>query len=168
MIWPPKQPTKQSQLLTRGADFLQLLQQLLKRHIYVSVSLNGIREDLSTITQSVCYTTVQLEAYAREAKTFDWPNFVQLQDAAVATYRLCHETRSDSQRLNELVDQLGVESSAVETAIRKVRDLLADIRKKPVVSDAEIDGYEAEMMMIGQNTMKVSEGDFILPKPASI
>jgi hypothetical protein len=37
----------------------------------------------------------------------------RLQEVSVATYVLCQESRSDAQRLNELVDQLGARLSLV-------------------------------------------------------
>uniref|UniRef100_A0A0D2XZY0 Uncharacterized protein n=1 Tax=Fusarium oxysporum (strain Fo5176) TaxID=660025 RepID=A0A0D2XZY0_FUSOF len=89
-------PSKESCLVGRNYKLLDRLQKLQepRKDIWAKVS-GQFRQDLSKITYSV----------------------------SVATYVLCQESRSDAQRVNELVDQLGVQLSLVEAAINKANGL---------------------------------------------
>ncbi|EWG55983.1 hypothetical protein FVEG_17725 [Fusarium verticillioides 7600] len=122
--------------------------------------------------------SAQLEDLAREARTFNKPTLRPLQKASVATYVLCQESRSDSRTLDELVDQLGVRLSLVETAIRRLDDLRSTFEGKHALTklwkylmvkltEQELDNYEAERMVIGRNMIEMLDGGFILPELAS-
>lgn len=101
----------------------------------------------------------------------------RLQKVSVATYLLCQESRSDAQRVNELVDQLGVQLSLVEAAINKanglrniffskkqgVKQLWKYLMAKSVTTEEELDNYEAELTMIGRSAIDMLDGGFVLP-----
>ncbi|KAF5265650.1 hypothetical protein FOXYS1_3522 [Fusarium oxysporum] len=147
-----------------------------RKDIWAKVS-GQFRQDLSKITYSVCYASTQVEDLAREAKTFDKPMLRRLQKVSVATYLLCQESRSDAQRVNELVDQLGVQLSLVEAAINKanglrniffskkqgVKQLWKYLMAKSVTTEEELDNYEAELTMIGRSAIDMLDGGFVLP-----
>ncbi|SCV47330.1 uncharacterized protein FFB14_09762 [Fusarium fujikuroi] len=158
---------------------LQKLQEP-RREIWAKLS-GQFRQDLSKIIYSVCYASTQLEDLAREAKTFNKPTLRQLQMVSVATYVLFRESRRDAQKLNELVDQLGIQLSLVETTMNRANGLFPDIfAKKPGVTtlwkywmtkgamtEEELDSYEAKRMMIGRSVINKLDGEFVLPEPVS-
>ncbi|CVK95217.1 uncharacterized protein FMAN_13380 [Fusarium mangiferae] len=151
-----------------------------RREIWAKLS-GQFRQDLSKITYNVCYASTQLENLAREAKTFNKPTLRQLQKVSVATYVLCRESRSDAQKLNEFVDQLGVQLSLVETTMNRANGLFRDIfattpgvttlwkywMAKGAMTEEELDSYEAERMMIGRGVINMLDGGFVLPEPVS-
>ncbi|KAM0350672.1 hypothetical protein ACHAPU_003161 [Fusarium lateritium] len=158
---------KHTQLVIRSTSLLQFLQELqLLRERLLRETTGQFRQDLGTLSHSMCYASMQLEKYARD------PNFVTqstlrlLQETSASTYQLCRESRNDSQRLDDLISLFGVELTVVETAVRRVKGLIADIQRRPVVSDTKVDAYEAELMLIGQATMEMLDTNLILPKPA--
>ncbi|KAF5574554.1 Isotrichodermin C-15 hydroxylase [Fusarium pseudoanthophilum] len=176
----PENPLSREELIaTRAYILLSRLQELQERRNKIWKKLSGeFRQGLNKITHSICYASAQLEDLAREAKTFNKPTLRRLQKVSVATYALCQESRSDARTLDELVDQLGVRLSLVETAIRRLDSLrvtfegnyaLARLWKYLMVklTEEELDSYEVERMMIGRNMIEMLDGGFVLPELAS-
>lgn len=151
-----------------------------RREIWAKLS-GQFRQDLSKITYNVCYASTQLEDLAREAKTFNKPTLRQLQKVSVATYVLCQESRSDAQRLDKFVDQLGIQLSLVETTMNRANGLFRDIfatkpgvttlwkywMAKGAMAEEELDIYEAERKWIGRSVMNMLDEGFVLPEPVS-
>ncbi|KAF9772099.1 hypothetical protein IL306_010213 [Fusarium sp. DS 682] len=161
--------SKENHVIVRVHKLLKLLQQLQEPRQETWTKLSGeFRQGLSKITHSTCYASVQLEEHSREAETFGKPMLWRFQEVSVATYVICQESRSDAQRLDEVVDQLGVGLSVVKTAIRKVEALLAIVLSKYVMTEEDLANYEAEMIMIGRTMINMLDGELVLPKPASM
>ncbi|PNP74493.1 hypothetical protein FNYG_12116 [Fusarium nygamai] len=176
----PENPLSREELInTRAYVLLTRLQELQEPRNKIWEKLSGeFCQDLSKITYSVCYAAARLEDLAQEAKTFNKPTLRQLQKVSAATYVLCQESRSDARTLDELVDQLGVRLSLVETAIRRLDSLRNTFEGKHALTklwkylmvkltEEELDSYEAERMMIGRSMIEMLDGGFILPEPAS-
>ncbi|KAF5688328.1 Isotrichodermin C-15 hydroxylase [Fusarium denticulatum] len=176
----PENPLSREELIAiRAYALLSRLQELQEPRNEIWEKLSGeFRQDLSKITHSVCYASVQLEDLAREAKTFNKPTLRQLQKVSVATYVLCQESRINARTLDELVDQLGVRLSLVETVIKRLDSLrntfdgkhaLTKLWKYLMVklTEEELDSYEAERMMIGRSMKEILDGGFVLPELAS-
>ncbi|KAF5605635.1 Isotrichodermin C-15 hydroxylase [Fusarium pseudocircinatum] len=176
----PENPLSREELIAiKVYALLSRLQELQEPRNEIWQKLSGeFRQDLCKITHSVCYASSQLEDLVREAKTFSKPMLRQLQKVSVATYVLCQESRSHARTLDELVDQLGVRLSLVETAIKRLDSLrhtfegkhaLTKLWKYLVVklTEEELDSYEAERMMIGRSLIEVLDGGVVLPELAS-
>ncbi|KAF5670171.1 Isotrichodermin C-15 hydroxylase [Fusarium circinatum] len=174
--------SREDHIFSRAYILLSRLQKLQEPRREIWAKLSGqFRQDLSKIAHSVCYASAQLEDLAREAKTFNKPTLRQLQKVSVATYILCQESRSDAHNLNELVDQLGVQLSLIETTTKRASGLVRDtFAMKPGVTilwkywmaegrmtEDELDNYEAGRMMIGRSVINMLDGGFVLPEPAS-
>ncbi|KAF4473777.1 isotrichodermin C-15 hydroxylase (cytochrome P-450 monooxygenase CYP65A1) [Fusarium agapanthi] len=158
--------SREYHIFSRAYILLSGLQKLQepRKEIWAKVS-GQLRQDLSKITHSVCYASAQLEDLTREAKTFNKPTLRQLQKLSVATCILCQASRSNAHNLNELVDQLGVQLSLIESTTNRASGLFRDIfATKPgvtilwkywmaegVMTEDELDSYEAGRMMIGRN-----------------
>ncbi|KAF5624098.1 Isotrichodermin C-15 hydroxylase [Fusarium tjaetaba] len=177
--YPENSLFREELIAVRAYALLSRLQELQEARNEIWKKLNGqFRQDLNKITYSVCYASAQLEDLAREAKTFNKPTLRQLQKVSVATYVLCQESRSDARTLDELVDQLGVRLSLVETAINRLGGLRDTFEGKHALTklwrylmvnltEEELDSYEAERMMIGRNMIEMLDGGVVLPELAS-
>ncbi|KAF5986592.1 Isotrichodermin C-15 hydroxylase [Fusarium coicis] len=177
--YPENLLSREKLIAAQAYVLLSCLQELQEYRNEIWKKLSGqFRQDLNKITNSVCYASAQLEDLAREARTFNKPTLLPLQKVSVATYVLCQESRSDARTLDELVDQLGVRLSLVETAIRRLDDLRNNFEGKHALkklwkylmvklTEEELDSYEAERMMIGRNMIEMLDGGFVLPELAS-
>ncbi|KAF5558595.1 Isotrichodermin C-15 hydroxylase [Fusarium napiforme] len=176
----PDNPLSREELIAiRAYVSLSRLQELQESRNEIWEKISGqCRQDLSKITHSVCYASAQLEDLARQAKAFNKPTLLQLQKVSVAAYVLCQESRSDTRTLDELVDQLGVRLSLVETAINRLGTLRNTFEGKHALTklwkylmvkltEEELDSYDAERMMIGRNMIEMLDGGFVLPELAS-
>jgi hypothetical protein len=56
----------------------------------------------------------------------------------------------------------------VETAIRRVKGPIGHSKRRPVVSNANIDTYKIQSISIGHASLEISDAHLILPKPASM
>jgi hypothetical protein len=177
--YPENLLSREELIAVRAYVLLSRLQEIQGHRNEIWKKLSGqFRQDLNKITYSVCYASAQLEDLARDARTSNKPTLLPLQKVSVATYVLCQESRSDARTLDELVDQLGVRLSLVETAIRRLDDIRNTFEGKHALkklwkylmaklTEEELDSYEAERMMIGRNMIEMLDGGFVLPELAS-